>query len=176
MKSKVKFVHFHSRKCIWKYRLWNGIHFVQGETTKWQARVHCLQRCCLTFIGIPIIKIRWSHNHIILIKGILYLEIRSSVWNSHQIIYKHKHHRGACHECPLPSGENALTVSSGYTPAIARLEFIAWWRLSHCQLSFIQNKLENSSKTQQVELAGSGRWPIIPTLFICPCVYNWSIY
>ena len=30
MKSSAKFIHFHSRKCIWKYRLWNGGHFVQG--------------------------------------------------------------------------------------------------------------------------------------------------
>ena len=31
VKLRSKYKTFHSRKCIWKYHLWNGGHFVQGE-------------------------------------------------------------------------------------------------------------------------------------------------
>ena len=31
MKSLSKFMHFCSRKCIWKCRLWNGAHFVSAS-------------------------------------------------------------------------------------------------------------------------------------------------
>ena len=34
VKFKMKYKTFHSRKCIWKYRLRNGGHFLQGEMTQ----------------------------------------------------------------------------------------------------------------------------------------------
>ena len=33
----VKFIYFHSGKCIWKCRLWNDCHFVQGEMGWWYS-------------------------------------------------------------------------------------------------------------------------------------------
>ena len=35
MKYISKFIYFHSIKCIWKYHLWNGVHFVSTWLTRW---------------------------------------------------------------------------------------------------------------------------------------------
>ena len=34
VKSEVKFVHLHSRKCIWKYRLWNDSNLSRPQCVK----------------------------------------------------------------------------------------------------------------------------------------------
>ena len=44
MKFKSKYKTFHSWKCIWKYRLRNGGHFVQGEMS--QSTLSCTQAHC----------------------------------------------------------------------------------------------------------------------------------
>ena len=55
MKFQSKHKYFHSRKCIWKYRLRNGSHFVQRETSlsykiSMSFMLHmagaCLRTCC----------------------------------------------------------------------------------------------------------------------------------
>ena len=39
-----KFKTFHSRKCIWKYRLWNGGHFVKVRGDELTNRYHAMDK------------------------------------------------------------------------------------------------------------------------------------
>ena len=47
----MKFIHFHSRKCIWKYRLRNGVHFVKA--------IGILTKVFATFVRILWFQIEW---------------------------------------------------------------------------------------------------------------------
>ena len=41
---------FHSWKCIWKYRLWNGGYFVQGEMSELSHTPHCFEGMWIMYI------------------------------------------------------------------------------------------------------------------------------
>ena len=47
---------------------------------KWVPGAVSVYRCCFTTIGIPIIKIRWSHGCLIFTLGILYLKLKDSFY------------------------------------------------------------------------------------------------